>query len=132
MHDKPGTVQRGAPMRANGPLQQADFLLVGSGLACATAAETLRTRGAEGSIMMLSAEQLPPYHHPPLSKRFLLGNENEAQLFIHPENFYRDRAIDLQLNTRVLSADPSRQTVTTAGGEIGYGQLLIATGGVSK
>ncbi len=119
-------------MRTNGPLQQADFLLVGGGLACATAAETLRTRGAEGSIMMLSAEQLPPYHHPPLSKRFLLGNENEAQLFIHPESFYRDHAIDLQLNNPVLAVDPSRQSVTTPGGEIGYGQLLIATGGVPR
>ena len=117
-------------MRANAGLERADFLLAGGGLACATAAETLRTAGAEGSVVMLSAGQLPPYHHPPLSKRYLLGNENEAQLFIHPESFYRDHAIDLRLNTRVLSADPSRQTVTTPKGEIGYGQLLIATGGV--
>lgn len=119
-------------MRANGPLQQADFLLVGGGVACAAAAETLRTAGAEGSVAILSAEQLPPYHRPPLSKGFLLGNENEVQLFIHPESFYRDHAIDLQLNTRVLAVDPSRQAVTTARGEIGYGQLLIATGGVPR
>ncbi len=119
-------------MRANGRLQQADFLLVGGGLACATAAETLRITGAEGSVAILSAEQLPPYRHPPLSKRFLLGNENEAQLFIHTESFYRDHAIDLQLDTRVLSADPSRQIVTATSGEIGYGQLLIATGGVPR
>ena len=117
-------------MRANAGLERADFLLAGGGLACTTAAETLRTAGAEGSVVMLSAEQLPPYHHPPLSKRYLLGNENEAQLFIHPESFYRDHAIDLRLNTRVLAADPSRQIVTTTKGEIGYGQLLIATGGV--
>ncbi|MGC1584490.1 MAG: FAD-dependent oxidoreductase [Rhodomicrobium sp.] len=119
-------------MLANGPLQQTDFLLAGGGLACATAAETLRTAGADGSIVMLSAEPLPPYHHPPLSKRFLLGNEHEDQLFIHPESFYRDHAIDLRLNSRVLSVDPSRQIVTTAAGEIGYGQLLIATGGVPR
>ncbi len=49
-----------APMRANGQLQHADFLLVGGGLACATAAETLRTASADGSIVMLSAEPLPP------------------------------------------------------------------------
>ncbi|MGA9766319.1 MAG: hypothetical protein WCD20_19760 [Rhodomicrobium sp.] len=47
-------------MRANGQLQHADFLLVGGGLACATAAETLRTASADGSIVMLSAEPLPP------------------------------------------------------------------------
>ncbi|MGO9485263.1 MAG: FAD-dependent oxidoreductase [Rhodomicrobium sp.] len=119
-------------MRANERLQQADFLLVGGGLACATAAEALRTTGANGSVAILSAEGLPPYHRPPLSKRFLRGDENEAQLFIHPEGFYRDHAIDLRLNTCVLSADPSKQVVTTTAGEIGYGQLLIATGGVPK
>ena len=113
-------------------LEHADFLLVGGGLACTTAAETLRAGGAAGSVVMVSAEHLPPYHHPPLSKGFLLGSEDEARIFIHPESFYRDHAIDLRLSTRVLSVDPSRQIVTTASGDIGYGQLLIATGGVPK
>jgi NADPH-dependent 2,4-dienoyl-CoA reductase/sulfur reductase-like enzyme/predicted acylesterase/phospholipase RssA len=112
--------------------RQADFLLVGGGLACATAAETLRTADAAGSVVIVSADQLPPYHLPPLSKGFLLGTEDEARLLVHPESFYRDRAIELQLNTRALSIDPSRQIVTTGSGEIGYGQLLIATGGVPK
>lgn len=113
-------------------LQHADFLLVGGGLASATAAETLRAEDATGSVAILSAEQLPPYHHPPLSKGFLVGSEDEARLFIHPENFYRDRAIELRLNTPVLSVDPARQIVTTEAGELGYGQLFIATGGVPK
>ena len=93
---------------------------------------TLRSADAKGSVVMLSAEQLPPYRRPPLSKRFLLGNENEAQLFIHPESFYRDHSIDLRLNTRVLSVDTSTQIATTTKGGIGYGQLLIATGGVAS
>ena len=57
-------------MRANAGLERADFLLAGGGLSSATAAETLRTAGAEGSVVMLSAGQLPPYHHPPFSKRY--------------------------------------------------------------
>ena len=113
-------------------LQHVDFLLVGGGLSCATAAETLRAGGAEGSVVMLSAEELPPYHHPPLSKGFLLGTEDETKIFVRPESFYRDHAIDLRLNTRVLSVDPSKRIVTTASGEIAYDQLLIATGGVPK
>jgi NTE family protein len=66
-------------------LQHADFLLVGGGLACATAAETLRAGGAAGSVVILTAEDLPPYHHPPLSKEFLLRSGDEALIFIHPE-----------------------------------------------
>jgi NADPH-dependent 2,4-dienoyl-CoA reductase/sulfur reductase-like enzyme/predicted acylesterase/phospholipase RssA len=110
--------------------QQADFLLVGGGLASATAAASLRAGAETGSIMMLCAEQLPPYNRPPLSKGLLLESKDEARIFIHPESFYRDRAIELRLNTHVLSVDASRQAVKTANGEIGYGKLLIATGGI--
>src|SRR6516162_4067222 len=90
-------------------LQQADFLLVGGGLASATAAASLRGGAETGSVTMLCAEQLPPYNRPPLSKGLLLEDKDEAQIFIHPESFYRDRAIDLRLNTRVLSVDTAKQ-----------------------
>ena len=110
-------------------VRRVDFLLIGGGLGGATAAETLRLEGATGSILMLSAEELAPYHRPPLSKQFLLGTGTEAQLFIHQESFYRDQAIGLELNTRVIAVDPAGQFVTTDRGEqIGYGRLLVATG----
>lgn len=51
-----------------------DYLLLGGGLASATAAATLRSEGATGSILLLSNEELLPYYRPPLSKQFLLGS----------------------------------------------------------
>ncbi len=109
-------------------VQNADFLIVGGGLAAATAAETLRTAGAEGSVVILSAECLPPYNRPPLSKSYLTGDKDEARLLVQPESFYRQHAIDLRLKTRALSVDPQRQIVSTEHENISYGQLLIATG----
>lgn len=110
-----------------------DFLLVGGGVASAFAAETLRAEGAAGSILILSQEDVPPYHRPPLSKQMLLDAGNERQIFVHPESFYRDKAIDLQLSTRVISVDPENHTITTATGErIRYGRLLIATGATPR
>lgn len=121
---------------AGGPRPQprhVDFVLVGGGVASAVAAETLRAEGATGSILILSQEDIPPYHRPPLSKRMLLDDGNERQIFVHPESFYRDKAIDLQLGTRVTSVDPAGHTITTATGEpIRYGQLLIATGATAR
>lgn len=38
-----------------------DFVVVGGGLAGATAVETLRTEGAEGSIFLLATEPHRPY-----------------------------------------------------------------------
>jgi NADPH-dependent 2,4-dienoyl-CoA reductase/sulfur reductase-like enzyme/predicted acylesterase/phospholipase RssA len=116
-------------MPANAGLEYTDFLIVGGGLAAAAAAETLRAGEEARSIVMISAERLPPYHRPPLSKGFLRGTEDEARLLIHPESFYHERSIGLRLNTRAVSVDAANQIVSTPSGAIGYGQLLIATGG---
>src|SRR5579864_2311983 len=111
----------------------ADFLLIGGGLASATAAETLRLEGATGSILLLCAENIGPYHRPPLSKQLLLGVGDDGPAFVHSEDFYRKNGIELRLNTRVVRLDHAKQMVTTASGEeIGYGQLLIATGATPK
>ncbi|MCI0455126.1 MAG: hypothetical protein L0Y68_09045 [Candidatus Dadabacteria bacterium] len=59
-----------------------DFLLIGGGLASATAAETLRKEGAEGRIVIISAESRPPYHRPPLTKHFLLEKTKQSLLYI--------------------------------------------------
>ena len=64
-----------------------DFLLLGGGLASATAAATLRGEGMTGSILLLSNEELPPYYRPPLSKQFLLGARDVDSLYIRPELF---------------------------------------------
>ncbi len=110
-----------------------DFLLVGGGLANAMAAQTLRAEGAAGSILILCAEDVPPYHRPPLSKRLLNGIADDERIFVHPKGFYDEQNIALALGARVVSVDAAKQTVTTARGEvIGYGQLLIAAGATPR
>ena len=106
-----------------------DFLLIGGGFASVAAAETLRFEGAQGSILILSDEDQAPYRRPSLSKRYLLGAVDGEQILLHPASFYREHAIELQLNARVVAVDPAQQLVTTASGEqVRYGRLLIATG----
>src|SRR5579883_3011947 len=93
--------------------QHADFLIIGGGLASASAAEALRVAKAAGSIVMLCAEALPPYHRPPLSKGYLTGDRDKTRLFVHPESFYRERGIELRLSTSALGVDAAKQIVTT-------------------
>lgn len=110
-------------------MAQVDFLLIGGGLASATAAETLRAEGAEGTIVILSAEDSLPYHRPPLSTEFLLGSQSSEQLPIHSADYYREQAIDLVLGTRATAVDAKNRVVLTdRAGDIQYGRLLIATG----
>jgi NTE family protein len=109
--------------------QHVDFLLVGGGPAGATAAETLRSGGAAGRIMIISAEPDLPYNRPPLSKQFQLGRQKREQLDIFSESEYRKQEIDVLLGTQVIAVDPKHRVVrTNRQEEIHYGKLLIATG----
>ena len=110
-------------------MQTAEFLLLGGGLASATAAETLREQGATERILIVSNEPVPPYERPPLSKRYLLGKATADTLEVLSRERYRELGIDLLLETSVTSIDPLNHTVATDRGElIGYRKLLIATG----
>ncbi len=49
----------------------ADILLIGGGIASASAAAELREQGFEGSIVLVTRELDAPYHRPPLTKGYL-------------------------------------------------------------
>ena len=110
-------------------LIEIDYLLVGGGAAAATAAATLRLEDASSSIMILSAEDRPPYYRPALSKQALLGNRSDEQILLHPESFYREQRIKVALNSAAVSLDTTQQILKTSAGHcIHYKKLLIATG----
>jgi NTE family protein len=109
--------------------QVIDYLLLGGGAASATAAATLRLERDEGSILILSADDYPPYLRPALSKQLLLGASSDEQILLHPESFYREQNIGLVLGSAVSAVDPVKQLVTTTKDErYRYRHLLIATG----
>lgn len=107
-----------------------DFLLVGGGLASATALETLLKSGIAGKrITLIGAEQELPYNRPPLSKGYLLGREERSSVFVKPQTFYESAGVRLVLGTKVTAVDPASKTVTTDRGEtFTYGKLLLAYG----
>ena len=106
-----------------------DFLLLGGGLASATAAETLRATGTDGRIAILCAENTLPYYRPPLSKEFLLKGPDQTKILMHDHSFYRDRDIAIHLGSRVRRVDVDSRTVETdARDHFRFGKLLIATG----
>lgn len=111
----------------------ADYLIIGGGVAAASAAETLRAEGDGGSIVILSAESVRPYNRPPLSKTPLMTEAEQQKLFVHDRDFYRQQDIRLCLDTPVARLLPDdRQVLTTDGATIGYDKLLIATGATPR
>ena len=83
------------------------FIIVGAGLAGAIAAQTLREEGFDGKITLLGQEPNAPYERPPLSKDYLQGKADRDSIFVHPEPWYAEHAVDLSLGSAVTSLDPA-------------------------
>ncbi|MFJ8190682.1 NAD(P)/FAD-dependent oxidoreductase [Streptomyces sp. NPDC096094] len=106
------------------------FVIVGGGLAGAKAAETLRTEGFTGRVILICDERDHPYERPPLSKGFLLGKEERDSVFVHEPAWYAQHDIELHLGQTVVAIDRAAKTVHYGddGTRAGYDKLLIATG----
>jgi 3-phenylpropionate/trans-cinnamate dioxygenase ferredoxin reductase component len=104
------------------------IVIIGAGLAGATAATELREQGYEGRVVLLGAEEHPPYERPPLSKSYLLGEEPFEKALVHPLTWYDDHDVDLRLGVTATGLDTDAHTVTTTTGDLTYERLLLATG----
>jgi NADPH-dependent 2,4-dienoyl-CoA reductase/sulfur reductase-like enzyme len=98
-------------------------------LAGARCAETLRSEGYDGEVVLVGEEPHAPYERPALSKGFLAGKRDLAEMTLHAPTFWADKQIDLRLGTRVAAVDPDARTVTTDdGAELRWDTLVLATG----
>ncbi|WP_399884706.1 NAD(P)/FAD-dependent oxidoreductase [Streptomyces sp. BBFR51] len=106
------------------------FVIVGGGLAGAKAAETLRTEGFTGRVILICDERDHPYERPPLSKGYLLGKEERDSVFVHEPAWYARHDIELHLGQTVVAIDRTAKTVHYGddGTHVRYDKLLIATG----
>lgn len=109
----------------------AGIVIVGGGLAAARTAEQLRRSEYTGTVTIVSDEDHLPYDRPPLSKEVLRAETDDVTL--KPAEFYEENNITVRLGNGARSLDTAAQTVTLAdGSELGYDELIIATGLVPK
>ena len=105
------------------------FAIIGAGLAGAKAAETLRTEGFEGRVVVFGDEPERPYERPPLSKDYLRGEVSRDTAYVHDEGFYGQHEIELRTATAVRGIDVAASEVVLAGDKrVGFDQLLLTTG----
>jgi 3-phenylpropionate/trans-cinnamate dioxygenase ferredoxin reductase subunit len=108
------------------------IVVIGAGQAGASLVARLRAQGFDGHITLIGDEPVPPYQRPPLSKKYLLGEMAEERLYLRPESFYADNAIDLQLNAPVTAIDRADKAVIAGGQAIPYDRLALTTGSVPR
>jgi 3-phenylpropionate/trans-cinnamate dioxygenase ferredoxin reductase component len=112
---------------------QFDILIVGGGHGGAQTAIALRQAKFEGSIAIVSDETEYPYERPPLSKDYFAGDKAFERIMIRPVAFWEERNIAMLLGKRIDSVDGANKSVKTKDGDdIGYGQMIWATGGAPR
>ncbi|SNT11136.1 NAD(P)/FAD-dependent oxidoreductase [Rhodococcoides kyotonense] len=109
---------------------QHQVVVVGAGHAGGTVAGVLRQQGYAGQLVMLGDEPDPPYHRPPLSKKF---TDSASVQWLRPAEFYTDNDIDLRVSQSVSRIDrDGRYVMTDAGERFDYDTLILATGAAAR
>jgi NADPH-dependent 2,4-dienoyl-CoA reductase/sulfur reductase-like enzyme/nitrite reductase/ring-hydroxylating ferredoxin subunit len=121
------------PAQASVPTAPRSVVIIGAGAAGVNVADTLRTEGYDGKIVIISADPDLPYDKPNLSKDFLAGNAPADWLPLHPAEHYDEQRIELRLGVNVSSIDVASKAITTSSGErLPYDALVLATGAAPR
>ena len=103
------------------------LVVVGSGPAGLSAAETFRRHHPRIPVYILTADAALPYARPPLSKEFLRGKQ--SQVGLHPQDWFDDHNVEVITSATVNRIDVDHRTVLTSGGQrFGYWHLVLACG----
>ena len=113
-------------------MREVEILIIGGGVAGTTAAETYRTGGGAGEVLIVSDEAHPLY------SRVLLPNAVKGKIpadrvFLKKEEFYAEKGIEKLFRRTMTRVDYGRRVATLDGGEeISYRKLVIAVGGAPR
>jgi 3-phenylpropionate/trans-cinnamate dioxygenase ferredoxin reductase subunit len=108
------------------------MVIVGGGKTGGSAAATLRDEGFEGPLVIISREAGIPFGRPPLSKTYLRSEEDLQGWYVKPADWYEAHDVELRAES-VVAVDPAAHTLALGSGQqLGYQQLLLATGGRNR
>jgi 3-phenylpropionate/trans-cinnamate dioxygenase ferredoxin reductase subunit len=109
------------------------IVIIGAGQAGVQTAEALRAGGFEGSITLLGDEAYGPYHRPPLSKAWLAGDMDSAQLVMRAPEMLARKNVELRTKVTVTAIDRAAKQVTLSDGStLPYTGLVLATGATPR
>ncbi len=108
-----------------------DYLIIGSGIAGVSAAETLRKNNKDCSICLISNEPHDPYSKV-LLPFWLKGKVKHNQLFIRGNNFWQKNNINFIVGEAKELSREEKKIILADGQEFLYKKLLIASGANAK
>lgn len=105
-----------------------EYVIVGSGPAGVTAAETLRKNEPEAGVTLIGAEPGPPYCRMAIPY-FLAGNITESGTYFRQADGHYEKLSIRRLDDSVTAIDTAAHSLSLASGDsVSFDRLLIATG----
>jgi 3-phenylpropionate/trans-cinnamate dioxygenase ferredoxin reductase subunit len=107
-----------------------DYLIIGAGLAGVCACEGIRKHDKKGSILLVGRELYPPYHRPPLSKKFLKNGGMSIDDLEHVAGqWFTRNKVEMRLGTVVREFNIERRLAVLQDGQVvEFRKALLATG----
>src|SRR6201993_3717811 len=107
-----------------------DYLIVGAGIAGASACEGIRKYDKRGSVTLVGAEVFPPYKRWILSKSFLREKQPNLKKLQEPdERWFQKHKIETRFGTVVTQFNIERRLAVLANGEsIEFNKACLAMG----
>ncbi len=108
------------------------YIIIGSGIAGATAAETIKKEQPDAQVLIITNEVDLVYNKVVLPN-YLKGRTERERLFVKKREEIEDKGIKVLSGLNVIHIDTQIQSVTLENGDNhSYDKLLIATGGRPK
>lgn len=110
-----------------------DIVLVGGGVASASAAAELRRLGYSGKVTLATRELEAPYHRPPITKRLLAEGGADHSVEYFPPAWWSENDVEVLTRAAAQEINGSNQTVTLANKKVlGFDRALVATGAMVR
>ncbi len=108
-------------------------LLIGGGIAAASAAAALRAEGAGGPVLLVGRELDAPYHRPPSTKGYLQGRISKTETLVHSEGWWAEHDVELLTRTSITALDAAARTATLSTKQtVSFDTALVATGAMVR
>lgn len=109
-----------------------EYVIIGDGIAGATAATEIREEDPKGHITIITSEGELLYNRV-ATKDLAKGDKDRPDLLMHDRDFYRKHGIDVRTNTSVTQVEEDRKRVGCHdGSRYSFDKLLIASGGTPR
>ena len=122
-------LNEGQPADTTANTSSFKYAIIGGGVAAANAVYGIREHDRDGSIALITSEDLPPYDRTHVSKALLSGDKDVADLPLRGENFYAEQNVSLLEKTVVDTVRLRDKQIAAGDRLISYDKVLLATGG---